>query len=77
MASMCWDCGRSPDKGPRLSDTKVYSETDLKNRVAPLLHKMDKIREAVASVKGTYKHPDELETAVFKAFEEISKVVDE
>jgi hypothetical protein len=46
-------------------------------RCEELAGKLSVIKYRAASVKGNYKHPDELETAVFKAFEEISKVVDE
>jgi len=36
--------------------------------------KLKAICEATESVRGVYKHPDELESAVFKAFDRIAEL---
>lgn len=37
--------------------------------------KLQLIKELTESVQGKYGHPDELETAVFSAFEQIARIV--
>lgn len=37
---------------------------------------LDRVRAAVASVRGRYVHPDQLESAVMTAFDEIARLVE-
>lgn len=39
--------------------------------------KLQAIRGLVEGIKGTYSHPDQLESAVFQAFERIAEIVKE